>query len=273
MIRTIGTLMTAGNNAPVVFTPCADAAVIAFLAATGISDSTIENALCTLVAAAKANGWWTLCNAIYPMVGGTSTTCAYNLRDTSLYQISFNGGGWSFASTGATPNGSTSYGDTGLDPTGVLTEDDTHMSYYSRSNTSNDAVDIGAASGGINRMQLQIRYTDDNMYSAMYTAAQEISSSNTDGRGCFMTSRININSHSQYKNGVNQVTNTVADTGGLPGSRNIYVGALNSIAGGPSNFSNKECAFATIGAGISDAVAATMYTDIQAFQTALSRNV
>ena len=42
---------------------------------------------------------------------------------------------------------------------------------------------------------------------------------------------------------------------------------------GSTGYGNKECAFASVGLGLSDAEAANFYTAVQAFQTTLSRNV
>src|SRR5262245_27713895 len=96
--------------APVVF----DSDAQAFITAAGITDDTQEAALHTLVIAAKANGWWTKCFAIYPMVGGSASSHKYNLKDpqdtNGAYRLDFQGG-WSHTSSGADPNGTTGYAD------------------------------------------------------------------------------------------------------------------------------------------------------------------
>ena len=48
---------------------CTDADVQAFMAATGITDPTIDRAICNLVAQLKADNLWNKLDAIYPMVG------------------------------------------------------------------------------------------------------------------------------------------------------------------------------------------------------------
>ena len=53
---------------------------------------------------------------------------------------------------------------------------------------------------------------------------------------------------------------------------NYYLGALNNN-GVTSFYSRKECAFATIGSGLTDGEAALLYSSIQAFQTTLARQV
>ena len=54
-----------------------------FFTATGITDITIKSAINSLVLSAKSNGWWSKCYVIYPFVGGSSTTCSYNLKNTA----------------------------------------------------------------------------------------------------------------------------------------------------------------------------------------------
>ena len=47
---------------------------------------------------------------------------------------------------------------------------------------------------------------------------------------------------------------------------------FNSL-GTPSGYTTKQCAFASIGSGLTDTEAANFYTAVQAFQTTLGRNV
>ena len=254
-------------------TGCADADVIAFLSATGITDSTIENALCVLVTSAKANGWWAKCIAIYPMVGGTSTTCKYNLKDpqntNGAFRLAYDAG-WSFSATGASP--SNGYADTFIIPSSHLALNDVHSSYYSRENVVGE-YDIGVFdSSGSKEFALIVRYLDSNLYSVIYDESSSIiAAASADGSGYFLNSRTSSNAHNVYRNGSSFASSANANIGVLP-TISVYLGALNS-SGTPSAFSTKECAFATFGSGIDASLAATMYTDIQTFQTALSRQV
>jgi hypothetical protein len=67
----------------------------AFLTATGITDPTITSAIDTLVLDLKAASLWTKMKALYPFVGGTSTTHKYNLVDPAdtdaAFRLTFNG--------------------------------------------------------------------------------------------------------------------------------------------------------------------------------------
>jgi hypothetical protein len=73
-----------------------------------------------------------------------------------------------------------------------------------------------------------------------------------------------------WKNGVKLATSTGAST--TKQNFNIYLGALNT--GGTASFpTGKQCAFASIGDGLTDTEAANFYTAVQAFQTTLGRSI
>jgi len=80
----------------------------AFITAAAITDPTQQSAINTLVVGLKADDLWTNMQAIYPFVGGTATTHKYNLKDprdlNAAYRLSFSGG-WTHSVDGALGNG------------------------------------------------------------------------------------------------------------------------------------------------------------------------
>ena len=59
-------------------------------------------------------------------------------------------------------------------------------------------------------------------------------------------------------------------------TNDVFLGGFNyRNMGGASTFyyANKECAFSSVGNGLTDTESANLYTAVQAFQTTLSRNV
>ena len=97
------------------YAPSNDPDAQAFINAAGITGTTQQSAINTLVVSLKANNIWTKFDAIYPMVGGTATTHKFNLKNpadtNAAYRLSFVGG-WTHSSTGALPNGTNAYADT-----------------------------------------------------------------------------------------------------------------------------------------------------------------
>ena len=87
--------------------PALDPDAVAFLTAAGITDSTIEGAINTLVVDMKDAGIWTKMKAVYPFVGGTASTHKWNLvnpLDTdAAFRLTFSGG-WIHDSLGIKMN-------------------------------------------------------------------------------------------------------------------------------------------------------------------------
>jgi hypothetical protein len=61
--------------------PAFDSDAQAFITATAITDTTQQNAIDALVIGLKTDLLWTKMLAVYPFVGGTATTCKYNLKN------------------------------------------------------------------------------------------------------------------------------------------------------------------------------------------------
>jgi hypothetical protein len=242
----------------------------AFITAAGITNATQKSAITTLVLALKSASIWTKFNAIYPMVGGTATTHKYNLKnplDTdAAFRLSFVGG-WTHSSTGALPNGTNGYADSFLIPSTTLSLNSSHLSYYSRTNVNLARVEIGVENFPVYNL-LQIRTSGVTYPLINQSAITSFADANS--LGFYLGNRQGVNDVDGWKNGVKLVNGTQLSQI-LPINK-IYIGALN-VSGTASLFSTKECAFATIGSGLSDTEASTLYTLIQAFQTSLSRNV
>jgi hypothetical protein len=231
----------------------------------GTLSTTEKQAVNQLVVTMKADGTWGPCKAIYPMVGASAAACAQNLKSSS-FTGTFSSG-WTFASTGVTPNGSSAFMNTGLIPSSNLGLNNTHLSYYSRTNTTSSAVDIGVLNGS-NQTYAIYNY-GANRFTAI-NAPGTISPNLANTLNLIIESRLISTQSKTYKNGL-LVETKIRDSSGLP-AINIYLGASN-FDGSLLGPSTKECAFASIGEGVTDTQAFNFYTAVQAFQTTLSRQV
>lgn len=250
---------------------CADADAVAFLAAAGITDATITSAICTLVTSMKVNGTWAKCNAIYPFVGNTASQQKWNLKDprdlNAAFRLSFVGG-WTHSSNGALPNGTNAYADSFLNANTTLSLTSSHISYYSRTNIGENRYDMGAAVDPSAYIVIASRQTTNTFRSIVYTGAiSDIA--NTDSRGWFCSNRPASNILNAFKNTTK--THNLTQTALVKPNKTIFLGALNFTT--TVLYSTKQCAFATIGSGLTDGEAAALYNSIQVMQTALSRNV
>jgi hypothetical protein len=253
----------------------------AFITAAGITNATQISAINTLVKSLKSAGIWSKCNAIYPFVGGTSTTHSFNLINTAQYQLSFTGG-WTHASTGATPNGTNAFANTGLNGSTVLTQSNTHLSFYSR---TNPAAAARIAMGSYNDLtapnpilNMALKNAAGNLVTANanQSAGQLVSVANTDSRGFYVSNKTSASIGGLVidKNGTQVASNSSAITTNSYANLNIFIGAssLSSSALG-FQYDLKECAFASIGLGLTATERSNYYTIVQAYQTTLSRNV
>src|SRR4030095_3507396 len=66
-----------------------------FVKATGITDQLVKASLDSLITNARNHNWWSLCKAIYPVVGGTPESCKFNLKDPrdddAAYRVTWHG--------------------------------------------------------------------------------------------------------------------------------------------------------------------------------------
>jgi len=234
-------------------------------AAGGTLSTTEKNATNQLVLDLKSNGLWTNMLAIYPMVGASSAACSQNLKSSS-FTGTFNGG-WTFASTGATPNATNANMNTFLAPNGNLLQDSTQISYYSRSNTSG-LISVEMGSGTPNPLFIAPQYNLSlQCFRAVNSAQLGPDTGFINTAALFQANRINSTTSILYRNSTAIFTDASASTGLSTAS--IYVGAGN----GASALSGRQCAYASIGLGMTPTEQSNHYTAVQAFNTTLSRQV
>ena len=245
-----------------------------FLSAASISNSTQRLAINYLTFSLKLNGLWDKLNAIYPFVGGTATTHKFNLKnplDTdAAFRLSFVGG-WTHSSNGALPNGTNTYADTYYNASVIGLQNSAHISYYSRTDSNLTEVEGGAANNFSTGVVLEIRTANVTYYRVNSgVGAGYISAADTDSRAFYLGNRTASNVINGWRNSIKIANGSVISTALFNGK--YYFGALNE-SGTAKFFSRKECAFASIGTGLTDGEATTYYNIVQAFQTTLGRQV
>ena len=251
-----------------------DADAQAFFTASGLTGTTNQSAINQLVVDMKGYGIWTKMKAIYPFVGGTAASHKWNLKDPQDTNAAFRlvfAGGWSHTSTGATPNGVNAIADTFLISSGTLSQNSTHISYYSRTLSNGIEVEIGTASGnspGDAGSLIEIR-TFGVSYFRVNSGSTYITYTDADSRAFYVANRTASNVVNGWRNSTKVVTGTTASSG--LSTKSLILGAYN--AGSIQFYSTKQCAFSSIGDGLTDAEAANFYTAVQAYQTTLSRQV
>ena len=251
----------------------------AFIQAAGLIDETQCRAVGTLVIDLKNYNLWDKMKAIYPMVGqaDVSSSFQFNLKNPSLFKGTFSGS-WVFSSTGATPDGTSAYMDTGFVIGGNISLPSIHLTYYSRTNNIIASpypteIGVGFGGGGLSYYELNVRRA--SQFSTILNDGYTIvaAATNTDSSGFYIanrTSNINLNI---WKNGTKLSTITTLSTFLNVPTNNILIAASKDGSSAISNFSNRQCALATIGDSLTDTEAANLYTAVQRFQTTLGRQV
>ena len=247
----------------------------AFITAASITDTTQKSAINTLVTDLKSASIWSKMKAIYPFVGGTASQHKFNLKDPRdldvAYRLVFNGG-WTHSSNGVLPNGITGYAQTYFNPTtGYSVNNSAHISFYSRTNSSIfNNTEIGCYD--VNYLIISTRRSDQSNNTFLYanTVSGGVGFTDSDSLGLYVANRIS-NQANGFKNGVSKGSNTVADN--ARNNRTIVIGANNAVSLGIIQYSSKQSAFASIGDGLTNAEAASLYTAVQKYQTTLSRNI
>lgn len=227
-------------------------------AAGGALNATERTAVNTLVLALKANGTWTKMKAIYPMVGASAAACAQNLKSAS-FTGTFSSG-WTFESTGITPNGTSAFMETNLNSNTDLLASNSHMSYYQ--NIVNTLV-----SDKMNGNYPGIFIDQINATSGLYGIGTQRNITLANFLGLNHVNALTTVNY--FKNGVSAATGALGTS--LP-SRTLYFGAANTTSS-DKYWWRGRLAFGSIGNGLTDAEAANFYTAVQEFQTSLSRQV
>lgn len=262
-------------------TASTDRDALAFLEAAQIYNTNQQRAIVNLVRSLKRVGLWSKMKAIYPFVGGTASSHKWNLKDPrdvdAAFRLTF-AGGWTHSSTGATPNGTNGYADTYIKPNNVVGLNSNHASFYSRTNASGGR-ELGCSDNAVNELPIFALILRNGSNRSLWVSpdynasAGRVDYANTDSTGYYIGSRTANNASEGYKNGTSQHTNTNAHSQtALPSLNNIVLSAYKYYIG-VGEYSTKECAFATIGDGLTDTDASNLYNIVDLYQRRLGRAV
>lgn len=250
-----------------------DADASAFITAAAITDSTQQSAINTLVKGLKTDGIWSKMKAIYPFVGGTASTHKFNLVNPvdsdAAYRLTFNGG-WTHSSTGALPNGTNGYADTKLIPSTAFSSNNNSFGVYSRTNNINGENLMGTSTALANRLFMYVKFTALGASQFNHNSQTFANPLLLNSSGYFHSNRIVAGTQKVFVNGALNTT-MAANEQGLS-TVPIFISSSN-MSGAASGFSNRQLAFAHFSDGLTDTEANNLYTRVQAFQTALNRQV
>ena len=272
-VQTFNTTLSRAVGPQLVSDADAQAYIYRVYAAGGTLTNTEATAVNQLTIDMKASNVWTSMKAIYPMVGASASACAQNLKSSS-FTGTFSSG-WTFASTGVTPNGTSAYMDSNLNASGNLTANNWHLSYYSRTNNA-VGVDFdfgtGDSIGNFSSSLFLRRSGNTSAFDSGNASGNfRISTTITDSTG-FFVGKITSSSDRKYLRNNSVIASSITTNSNVLHSYNLYLAAYNQV-GTALYFGSKQCAFASIGNGLTDLQASDFYTNVQTFNTTLSRQV
>jgi hypothetical protein len=236
-------------------------------AAGGSLTTTEKSATNQLVLDLKANSLWTPMKAIYPMVGASAEACKQNLKSSS-FTGTFSSG-WTFASTGVTPNGTSAYFNTNLNLLNDLSQDNSHFSVYLRTNITGVLCSGGAGNSNMNALQMFPAIGGQAYFNMFSSGGGNFVNSGINTLGLRLLNRI-ISTEINFFVNTTKYNKTLTSVAGA--NKNIYIGAHNGDAA-PSSYDIRQNAFVSLGNGLTDTEEYNLYTAVQAFQTTLFRNV
>ena len=244
-----------------------------FIDSSGITNQTEKDAICTLVKQLKDSSLWTSMLAIYPFVGGTASSSKWNLvnpvNSNSAFRLDFFGG-WTFASTGAKPNGINAYAITYFVPFNSWASDTSiSFGYYSTTNTSATQVEMGIDAGSAGNILLELNTSGTTYLRANVSGLFNTTFADANSLGFYVGSRISSTQEKVFKNGVLKATGVFTNTSNSDAP--IYLAAWNTPPSTPRYYSSKNCTFSFIANGLTDAKIATLYNIVLAFNTTLGR--
>jgi hypothetical protein len=244
----------------------------AFATATGITDTTILNALNTFDTGLISNGLDTKMKALYPFVGGTANTHKYNFMNPTNFQITWNGG-VSHSSSGVLFNGTNGYANTNFNQLSNMSLNNQGLTTY---NNLVDASSVvfgysGIFNAGISVAHVGFINNNGNITTRMSSTGGTPLTHNVNYNGMVTGNRTLSNQEKLYKNGV--LVSTSSNNSTSLQNFNYYIGALNNAGSGILYPYNVRKSLFAIHEGLTDVEASTFYNLVQAFQTSLSRQV
>lgn len=254
----------------------------AYFTAAGITDTGQKNAYNSFVLTGKADGWYSKLIALYPLIGGSSSTHAVNAKTPGTYNLTFIGSP-THSSNGIQWDGSSQYATTGLTPTaGSLTLNDNSLIFYSRTSAASTAgqyFDMGGGETSGGGAFSIFTYRDDN--SAGYDPGNEPGarvsfSPGGDGSGLYVGSSVSGTAY-VYKNG-SQLATDSSLSGSVPSSVDLAIGGWRHVAVGTNTasaiyYSPRQGCFYAYGLGLTTTEITSISTAINTMQTSLGRNV
>ena len=237
----------------------------AFAAATGITDTTILNALNTFDVGLISNGLDSKLHLFRPLVGGTSTTTRFNFMDTSLYMATHNGG-ITYDVNYIQGNGVNAYVNENFNILAKASLNNFGFGYYALTNNVS-YPEIGAVNEYYRGAQINPNY-GGNSYLAC-NGDYNVSSTNINTTKSLISLSRNGGNTYFYQNGIEKAN--FANSNSLLVNLNMYSMARNENGGGPVLYSTQRFGCVYLDKGLTLTELTTFKTLVLTLMTSLGR--
>jgi hypothetical protein len=257
----------------------------AVVVAGGSVDATQSAATRTLFTSLVSNGLYNKIIAMYPYIGGVSASCSIEGKLQTQYNVTYNGG-FTFNSSGATPNGTNGWATNNMYLNTAMTLNNaTLFTYLGTDNSTfggDYCIDFGTANNDLDFALMALiggsSQPDSNSYFYNNDGSSTrifITNAALNGAfGFFGYNRTSSTNFNVWKNGVKLATNTNTNTSVLPSIKPLYMPCPgNSIINYVTKWTTRRHQFDIVIQGLNDTEAAALSTIINTFQTSLGRNV
>ena len=239
-----------------------------FTANTAITSAADKNAINTFYLGLKSDGIYTKIKAMYLPIWGSAASSKWNLinpLDTNAaFRLTFHGTSWTYSTSGITPNNA--YADTYLIPNNEMTVNSTHIAYYSRTNNNSTTPVISDQTGSGNScLNVWPRYGAGNdIYFRVNSNPTASLGINSDSRGLFIANRVSSSGTRNFKN---TTLYAQTETSGALNTSTIWI-SRQAMA-----YDNRQCAFVSLGLGLTDTEASNFYNRVNTLMTYFGINV
>lgn len=244
-----------------------DADAVTYFAAMSVQpDATRRELLNDLIVGLKADSLWSLLDLLYLVAAHDAQAGRLNARIPGSYALATANSPTFTTDRGYAGDGTSSYLDTGFaDNTGSVnwTQNSAAWGVYLNQQSGTSAA-VGVS--GSTSSRIIPRTSTNNMTVRIHGATEPIPPTVADGLGMSSGSRTSATSIAWYKNGAQTATNTSsASSAAVAGNVQLFRSSAGVFGAG-------RAAAMFLGAGLSDAQQAAIYSRIVTYLTAIGAN-
>jgi hypothetical protein len=239
--------------------------------AAGYAMSRVEiDAINNLILGMVANGIYDKCDLIYPVIGSSTATVGFDLKNS--FNATFTGS-WTVASTGMRPTTASiaNRADTTWNPSVNGNGANDHLSIYLRTNQTTDNVPIGCFNNVTFFQANATISASGNMVINNTPSGAMIVSGISTSAGYWVGTRTAAAVQRAFINNIQRGSSAITTT--TRPNLNVFLGTRNRGGGSYDFPSSSEIAFVSIGDGLTNDEVRHLNLLVQAYQTKLGRQV